>query len=545
MRIGVFTIASLFLVEVIVAQSNSLSQSWNPLSGQGRYRNPIIHADYSDPDAIRVGDDYYMTASSFNHVPGLPLLHSRDLVHWRLLGYALPKLVPVAHFDTVRHGGGVWAPSIRYHQGEFYIYYPDPDFGIYLVKAKNMEGPWSEPQLVLAGKGLIDPCPLWDEDGRAWLVHAYAGSRAGIKSILAVRQLSPAGTHTLDEGRIVYDGHGIDPTVEGPKLYKRNGWYYIFAPAGGVSSGWQLVLRSRNIYGPYERRVVLAQGTTSVNGPHQGAWVNTPEGADWFLHFQDREAYGRIVHLQPMRWKDDWPVMGTDGNGDGTGEPVMEYKIPVAGKSINLISPPESDEFNYPPGGELGLQWQWQANPQATWAFPHAGKLRLYAQTWEPAHQNLWMAPHLLMQKWPASEFEATTLLEFFPAKDGDKAGLMVFGQDYAYLALRKNGESLELVYSTCQRAEKGAAEKQELISPLKSSKIWLRIRVRENAQVQFLYSEDGKKFREAGTPFLAQPGKWVGAKMGLFCNQDQRSNDAGFVDIDWWRVQGTVEKKN
>jgi beta-xylosidase len=543
MKTGLLTILFLFQSGWVVAQNNTISKSWVPSVKEGWYRNPILHADYSDPDAIRVGDDYYMTASSFNHVPGLPLLHSKDLVHWRLLGYALKKLVPESYFDTVRHGGGVWAPSIRYHKGEFYIYYPDPDFGIYLVKAKNIEGPWSEPKLVLAGKGLIDPCPLWDEDGRAWLVHAYAGSRAGIKSILAVRQLSLDGTYTLDEGRIVYDGHGIDPTVEGPKLYKRNGWYYIFAPAGGVSTGWQLVLRSRNIYGPYERKIVLTQGTTPVNGPHQGAWVNTPDGSDWFLHFQDREAFGRIVHLQPMRWINDWPVMGTDKDGDGMGEPVMEFKAPVVAKNAYPLTPPESDEFDYAPGEGLGLQWQWQANPKAVWAFPHAGKLRLYAQTWDSTQVNLWMAPHLLMQKWPAPEFESTTRLELYPAKEGDKAGLIVFGQDYAYLAIRKKGESFELIQATCLRAEKQGKEKIEWTIPLKSPHIWLGMRVKENAQVQFFYSEDGETFREAGKQFSAKPGKWVGAKMGLFCNQMQGSNDAGFADIDWWRVQGIIEK--
>lgn len=244
-----------------------VSSIWQSDKGDGTYQNPILYADYSDPDAIRVGDDYYLIASSFNKVPGLPILHSKDLVNWKLIGYALNKLVPYNHFKTVQHGNGVWAPAIRYHNNEFYIYYPDPDFGIYLVKAKSINGPWSEPLLVQEGKGLIDPCPFWDDNGKAYLVHAFAGSRAGIKSILVIKEMNAAGNQIIGGGQIVYDGHKDDPTIEGPKMYKRNGYYYLFAPAGGVSTGWQTVLRSKTVFGPYERRVVMDQGQSAINGP--------------------------------------------------------------------------------------------------------------------------------------------------------------------------------------------------------------------------------------------------------------------------------------
>ncbi len=292
------------------------------------YTNPIIHADYSDPDVCRAGDDYYMTASSFNCIPGLPILHSKDLVHWELVNYALREQKPLAVFNKPQHGNGVWAPAIRFHNGEFYIYWGDPDFGIYMIKAADPLGEWSEPVLVKEGVGLIDPCPFWDEDGNAYISFAFAGSRAGNKSVLLMSKLSSDGTHTIGESRIVFDGHEKHPTVEGTKLYRRNGYYYIFAPAGGVATGWQLVLRSKNIWGPYDEKIILAQGNTAVNGPHQGAWVDTPAGEDWFIHFQDKGAYGRIVHLQPMVWKNDFPVIGNDADGDGTGEPMMEWKAP-------------------------------------------------------------------------------------------------------------------------------------------------------------------------------------------------------------------------
>ncbi len=324
----------------------AVSKVWVADNGDGTYKNPVLHADYSDPDAVRVGDDYYMTSSSFNAAPGLPILHSKDLVNWRLVGHVFRQQPPYEVFRKTQHGGGVWAPSIRHHNGEFYIYYPDPDRGIYVVKAKDAAGPWSEPLLVKEARGWIDPCPLWDEDGNAYLVSATAASRSGIKSILVVSRMSADGTKLLDDPVIVFDGHEKHPTVEGPKFYKRNGYYYIFAPAGGVEQGWQLVLRSKNVYGPYEEKIVLAQGKTKINGPHQGAWVETQTGESWFLHFQDKGPYGRIVHLQPVRWVNDWPVMGADADGDGTGEPVLKFKKPNVGKSYPTQTPPESDEFD-------------------------------------------------------------------------------------------------------------------------------------------------------------------------------------------------------
>ena len=229
----------LLLITVIYAsaQKNYVSQVWVSDNKDGTYKNPILHSDYSDPDVIRVGEDYYLTASSFECIPGLQILHSKDLVNWTILAAALKRQPPFEHFAKPRHGEGVWAPAIRFHKGEFYIYYPDPDFGIYRTSAKNPAGPWTDPILVSGGKGLIDPCPFWDDDGKAYLVHAFAGSRAGIKSLIIIKQMNTEGTKALDEGVIVYDGHELDPTIEGPKVYKRNGWYYLFSPAGGVATG--------------------------------------------------------------------------------------------------------------------------------------------------------------------------------------------------------------------------------------------------------------------------------------------------------------------
>ncbi len=521
------------------SQKPYVSKVWVADNGDGTYKNPILHADYSDPDAIRVGSDYYMVSSSFEDVPGLPILHSKDLVNWTLVGHALKRQPPFEHFSIPRHGEGVWAPSIRYHSGEFYIYYPDPDFGIYLTKAKNAAGPWSDPVLVAGGKGLIDPCPLWDDDGQVYLVHAYAGSRAGIKSVIAVKKLNSEGTSAIDEGVLVYDGHELDPTIEGPKFYKRNGYYYIFAPAGGVSTGWQLVLRSKNIYGPYERRNVMDQGSTPTNGPHQGAWVTTQASEDWFLHFQDKEAYGRIVHLQPMKWIKDWPVIGVDKDSDGKGEPVLRYKKPAVGKTYSIQTPPESDEFN---GTTLGLQWQWMANPKATWAFPNTAKgtLRLFSDKLPDSAQNLWGAPHVLLQKFPAEEFMVTTKLTFTPNPrlEAERAGLTIMGLSYASLAIRSAKDGNSLVYAVCQEAGKNKRETEKQLLKTKDSTVYFRVKVTRGGKCQFSYSFDGTTFQNAGEEFTAEVGRWKGAKVGLFCTRETQTNDSGYADFDWWRVE-------
>ncbi|MDR2147147.1 MAG: glycoside hydrolase 43 family protein [Tannerella sp.] len=516
-----------------------ISKVWVADLGNGMYKNPVLFADYSDPDVCRVGDDYYMTASSFNCIPALPVLHSRDLVNWRLVNHAIKRLEPDSIFSKVQHGNGVWAPSIRFHDGEFYIYYGDPDFGIFRVKTQNPAGEWEKPVLVKAGKGLIDPCPFWDDDGKVYLVHAYAGSRAGIKSLLAITQLTPDGTKTIGESKTVYDGHEQDETIEGPKLYKRDGNYYIFAPAGGVATGWQTVLRSKNIFGVYERKVVMNQGNTVINGPHQGAWIDTKTGEDWFVHFQDGGAYGRVTHLQPMVWKNGFPVIGEDRDGDGCGEPVLTGKKPDVGKTYPVETPAESDEFS---AAGLGLQWQWHANPVDWWHFANRekGVLSLYSVPTPEHYRNLWDVPNLLLQKLPADEFSATAKLAFHPNRriQNERCGLIMMGLDYALLSLEYTGEDFVLSQNECINAEKGSEEIANQSIHLTDSAIYLRVEVAKNATCQFSYSPDGKNFIALGKTFKIREGKWIGAKMGLFCNRPVLNNDGGRMDVDWWRIE-------
>lgn len=529
-----------FSLSSVIAQNKSqFSEVWIADNGDGTYKNPIIHADYSDPDVIRVGDDYYMTASSFNCVPGLPILHSKDMVNWKLINHALPIQVPVETFNVPQHGNGVWAPSMRYHNNEIYIYWGDPDFGIYMVKTTNPYGKWDVPILVMEGKGLIDPSPLWDDNGEVYLVHAYAGSRAGVKSLLTVHKMNAEGTKVIDRGIHVFDGHDNHDTVEGTKFYKRNGYYYIFAPAGGVATGWQLILRSKNIYGPYEEKVVLEQGSTTINGPHQGAWVDTPNGESWFYHFQDEEAYGRIVHLQPVVWKNNWPIMGQDFDGNGIGEPVMSYKKPNVEKKYPIETPIETDDFE---DFNIGLQWQWNANPNVLWhaKLPGNNYLRLFSIKSVEDSENLWMVPNLLLQKFTAPSFTASTKISLFPeeAKSGKTAGLIIMGLDYATLSVSHDEKGYFIKQTEAIDAIKGAEEKIISEKRLKSNSAYLKVEVSaQDAMCQFSYSETGKNFQKIGKPFEAKPGKWIGAKVGLFSVSSQGAKRGGYADIDYFKI--------
>jgi beta-xylosidase len=533
-----FLFVIIVLVFPVVAQ-NGVSKTWVADLGNGYYKNPILHADYSDPDVCCVGNDYYMTASSFNCIPGLPILHSKDLVNWEIVGHAIEKLEPDSIFLKPQHGNGVWAPSIRHHNGEFYIYYGDPDYGIFMVKTKDISGKWEPPMLVKKGKGLIDPCPLWDDNGKAYLVHAYAGSRAGIKSLIAVQEMDKEGKTVIGKSKIVYDGHEVDPTIEGPKFYKRNGYYYILAPAGGVTTGWQIALRSENVFGPYEREMIMSQGKTPINGPHQGAWIVTSENEDWFIHFQDKGPFGRVVHLQPMIWKNDWPVIGIDKDGNGCGEPVMKFKKPKTGINYPIATPAESDDFD---SNVLGLQWQWHANPCEWWYFAdsHSGTLSLYSVPIPDDYVNLWNIPNLLLQKFPSDNFTATTKLMFHPSSTvmGERTGLVIMGMDYGVLSLEKTKEGFSLSQVQCLQADrKGKESVNERIS-LTDSAIYLRVHVSPDAKCIFSYSNDGKVFITLGKPFMAKEGKWIGAKIGFFCSRPIKNNDGGKVEIDWFKVE-------
>ncbi len=511
------------------------------------YRNPILYADYSDPDVIRVGGDYYLVASSFHFSPGIPVLHSKDLVNWRILGHVLPRLPfhpaydmpgPYTLTDAVskpvgsglRYAGGVWAPSLRHHDGAFFVYWATPDEGIFMSTATDPAGPWSAPVAVLPGPGYEDPCPFWDDDGKAWLVHSKVGAGP-----LVLHAMSVDGKRLLDAGKTIVEDKVQLPVLEGPKLYKRDGWYYIFAPVGGVGTGPQAVLRAKRIEGPYEHRRVLLPGN-GLEGPHQGGYVETPSGQGWFIHFNSSGAFGRIAHLQPVSWRDGWPVIGTPAGDGSAGLPVSGGAYPDTGAAFSDVRLQDSDEFS---SDRLGLQWSWNHNPDdARWSLSRRpGYLRIEAG---PARQ-LVGARNVLTQVLQGPSSEITARFELAGLGERQRAGLALFGVKVPWVGVVREGGASYLAWS-----EAGVETR---VAPLEGKAVVLRASVRADQTVQFSYAPDAAgPFREAGPALpLARFSWWKGSRPALFTfiRSDAGPVPAqagggpvqGYVDVDWVRV--------
>ncbi len=497
------------------------SYPWTPDNGDGTYSNPIIHADYSDPDVIRHGEDFWMVASSFNCTPGLPILHSKDMVNWRLVNHAI-RQVPHPRYKDVQAGSGVWAPAIRFHDGKFWVFFPMPDEGIYVTSATDPAGEWDEPWCLQEAKGWIDPCPFWDDDGQAYLAHAWANSRSGKKERIHLRPMSPDCRTLLGEGQeLFHTPHHL--YLEGPKVHKIDGWYYILCPGGGVQNGWQVAFRSKNLRGPYEEKVVLETGSTAINGPHQGAMVDLPDGTWWFYHFQDCGPFGRIVHLQPVRWQGGWPLMGEDYDGNGIGEPVATWKKPILGHPAEVLA--TTDEFD---AETLGLQWQWHANHDPSWFSlqTRPGWLRLFGRP--SSTSDISRTPHFLGQKYPARAFAAQTLVDMSGASDGGYAGLaVVSGSGAQFLGLRKNAQACDLVL--------GSPDRLEVLGASMSQSIRLRATIRPDGSFVFSFAGDAEIFAEIPREFHSSEGGWIGAKVGLFHSVPEGS-PRGFADFDFLR---------
>lgn len=486
------------------------------------YKNPVLQADYSDPDVIRVDDDFYMVSSSFNHVPGVPVLHSKNLVEWEITGHVLSEL-PFERFERVCHGAGAWAPSLRYHGGKFYCLIPFPDEGIFVSETEDINGEWSPLRPLVEGSGYEDPCPIW-ANGRCYVVFAFVKSRIGFNSKLAVFETDENLTTVADKYKIIYDGTNIAPKIEGPKFYKKDDFYYILAPAGGVKTGWQVALRSKSIYGPYETKIVMLQGDTDINGPHQGALVDLKDGGWKFMHFQDMGAYGRVVHLQPVQWADGWPLIGeTDGVIAGT--PVREGEYPVDISTGYKID--GSDEFE---GPALSPVWQTPANPRHGWyEFKRGLKLNcLYNSV-----NCLWNMPRLIMQKVNYLNFSAKAKCRLNLVNDGDECGFVMFGKEYAYvcvtridgrnyLEIRKGGEGKDADETLCRS------------QPYDEKDVVFQLSAKWEAGNKLAYKFTFGKVAFTHI-FYAEKGKWTGAKLGLYAKS--ACDSEGFATFKFFRV--------
>lgn len=500
---------SLLCVSTVVSQQHI--DFWGD-QGNGTYINPILNADYSDPDVIRVGDTYYMVASDF-HFLGMQVLASKDMINWRLISKVYERFDFPGWDTNERYAGGSWAPAIRYHDNKYWIFFCTPHEGLFMTNASKAEGPWSPLVRVSDTPMWEDPCPFWDDDGNAYLGRSQHGAGP-----IIIHRMSPDGTKLLDEGRVVYTG----PVAEGTKIHKLNGYYYLSIPEGGVETGWQTILRSKSIYGPYEKRVVLEQGLTDVNGPHQGAIVDTPYGEWWFFHFQQYKTLGRVVHLQPMHWKDGWPVIGVDRDMNGIGEPVKTWIKPACGKPSEIVYPNTTDYFD---SDTLGLQWQTNHNPtrDSALAIEH-NKLVIRAHK-APSFKK---ARNTLTQKIMGYRVSITASMEWTDETlvNGINCGMACMGRENYTLGIVREGEKSYI----CLMKDESIIKRKVFTG----HKVYLRLETDAvNNSYNLLYSADNVTYETLSDSFAMRWGHWKGVRAALYCyNSEDSKGEVAFDDF-------------
>jgi beta-xylosidase len=515
----------------IVAQQKSL-QKWTADNGDGTYKNPLLWGDWPDPDIIRVDDDFYFISTSMHYVPGCPILHSRDLVNWEMAGYAVDHYTEDPRYDM--HDGtlylnGSWAATIRHHNGLFYVGFCTP-YGIGIDKghfsmctAKNINGPWTR---TIFPDYLYDPGLFFDDDGKVYVAHG--------QGTLYLTELNADALSVKSKPVKVWDKRfKADATLgggfglEGSHMYKINGKYYITC-AGGGTEGWQICLRSDSLYGPYEHKVIVKDDCGYPgNGLHQGGLVQLKDGSWWFMIMQDRGAIGRVPHLESVEWKDGWPMIGEIGNGKG----VAKYKKPIITKGSKII-PATTDEFDKP---QLGLQWQWNHNPDnSLWSLTERkGYMRLHASL----ATDLTTARNTLTQRVQGPRSEATVEMDVTGLKDGDIAGFGIFESPYAYIAVRRLGTENTLIMVNNGKVI-------ESIAHFSPKKLWLKSTATDKGfEGNFFYSVDGKKFSQFGNVLKMALGyDWTANRFALFNFSTTQNGVGGYVDFNWFRFQGVNE---
>ena len=494
--------------------------------GDGTYRNPVINGDYSDPDVVRVGDDYYMVTSTFHMSPGATILHSKDLVNWEIIGHAFSD---ISQFDMAyssenmgNYSHGVWACAIRFHNSRFYVYTTDPSTGGFMTSAINPAGPWEPAHKFLDAKNHDDCCPFWDDDGKAYLT--IANFPGGEYDIYLYR-MSPDGKSLLDKGTIIHSGEGAEAT----KLQKINGWYYIFYCENLPDTRRvQMVIRSKNIYGPYEYKRLAQERGTNLNAA-QGGLVQTKNGNWYFLHHIDEpsDRIGRTLALSPVTWIDEWPMIGAV-ESDGVGRMAMGGIKPI--QDYPITKPQSSDEFNCK---TLGPQWNWNHSPKNDkWSLTErSGFLRLYASKpiKDGGYEN---ASNSLMQRTMGEYGTITTCVDVSGMEDGQLGGICVVNTAIGLLKVTQERGTRFIEAETNDKIFKG--------TELTYTKIWLRATALKN-YYEFSYSTDGNIFAPIGEVMLG-PGKgwvwrnWRGIQIGLF-NWNMNA-DKGYLDFDWFHYE-------
>ena len=518
-------IVSLTIVQGIKAQSNDTIHKWGDwqLWGDqknGTYINPILPADYSDLDCIRVGNDYYAVSSTFQYSPGFVILHSKDLVNWSVLGHAVNDITtisPELNWDKMnRYGRGIWAGAIRYHDNKFWIYFGDPDAGYFMSTANKVEGPWQPLTQVLKEKGWDDCCPFWDDDGQGYLI----GTNFSDGYKIHLFKMTADGKELIKESdKVIHQSKGS----EANKLYKINGFYYhLFSE---VKSGGRALMmeRSNNIYGPYTEVKQLSHPQKQFNEPNQGGMVQTQKG-DWYFltHHGTGDWSGRVMSLLPVTWINGWPIIG-DVGADSIGRMVWSAKVPV--KTTKIVTPQSSDEFN---NVTLSPQWEWNYQPRFNkWSLTERkGWLRLHA--FQPIEQNnLLKAGNTITQRSFRTKYnEVVVKLDISGMTDGQKAGLSHFGSpNYSTVGVVCEGTIKSLEFNLKGTITKGPV----LTTPY----LWLQSNWGLDGKSQYYYSTDGNLFIPFGKYYQLMWGAYRGDRIAIF-NYNNKTDD-GYVDVDYF----------
>jgi len=553
----------LFMLHLSLLTSSA--QSWTADNGNGTYTNPLFYDEFSDPDILRVGDDYYLAGTTMHAVPGLVILHSKDLVNWENISYCFDRFdFDDDAFSLKNHqeiyGQGVWAPAIRYANGQFYVFTNINGKGLQCYTSKDIHGPWEHHNM--QGR-IYDLSVLFDDDGKIYAIHGYGEVKC--------TELKPDMSGPIEETErtIIPEGNGVG---EGHHIYKINGMYYLIS-TDYLPNGRTLCSRSKSIWGPYETRVITADETygyhaasltqvprgtkyrigedgtkfslgpldknaTACSNAHQGGIVQAKDGKWWALFMQDFHSIGRTVCLMPMTWEDGWPMVGLKGNLGRA--PRTWFKPDFSRKEErgmrNEITPhapyDRSDDFDYSPSSKtLKPIWQWNHNPDDKMWSLKGGRLRLQSM---PAEQLMW-ARNTLTQRVIGPKSIATVELYIKGMKDGDVAGLGNINVPCSWIGIVKDGKDLTLQCFEQLTNDTTVLKPQTSILKPQTSRIWLRcIGDYDNDQAQYAYSTDGVTFQTLGRmmPLSYQLISFQGSRHALFAF-NHKGLKGGYAEFD------------
>jgi beta-xylosidase len=492
----------------------------------GTFLNPVLPGDFSDLDAIRVGDDFYAISSTMQYSPGMVVLHSRNLIDWQIVSHVvsdLASLDPELGWDRMnRDGRGIWAGSIRYHAGRFWVYFGTPDGGIYMASASRPEGSWSPVKRVIAAAGWDDPCPFWDDDGKGYLVATRFGAdEDGQKYRIHLFSMTAGNDGVVeDSDRILHQSRGS----EANKLYKVGGVYLHYfsevRPEGRVA----MMERSRSLSGPWEIRQLNHVHGAVDKEPNQGGLIQLKDGRWWFLTHQGRGDWeGRAGVLLPVTWIDGWPVIGRPGP-DGIGEMVWGGDRPISAKSKSELFASDSlrERFLLP-------EWEWRYQPRPdAWRFTGRG-LRMQALLPLAGKSGFAGVRNVLTQRSARSaKAEVTVKMDLGDLADGEEAGLAHFARENCRLAVVQTGGVRKVV-----RIDQGKETAGPVVTTLG---IWLRSTWSEEGMARFSYSLDGSAFTEIGSSCRLSWGSYRGDRIGLYTVND--TIERGYVDFSDFRYR-------